>query len=275
MSEESSDTHLNHATSPAKAVARGGMPPPVMRPLPTEVAELARKLGADGDCRVVQLSQLGRMSSGPSSRWMCFRALDEIETSATAFDWEARFGPLSCLRVLDRLSPEAAASELRFLGFRLSGAPADETALRKGQIMRYLAELAWAPDAILCNRSLEWQVREDGFRVSHPSARGRILVEIQLDEGGASDVSPRRTDRAWRLAVSSTGLGVAASRTTASAMADRYLFAERSAGISTETGIRSGRPNSRFGVSNEESASVRLHHVLNGFELALHLSDRM
>ena len=85
MSEENPDTHLNHDTSPAKAVARGGMPPPVMGPLPTEVAELARKLGADGDCRVVQRSQLRRMSSGPSSRWMRFRALDEIETSATAF----------------------------------------------------------------------------------------------------------------------------------------------------------------------------------------------
>jgi hypothetical protein len=184
------------------------MPPPVMGPLPTEVAELARKLGADGDCRVVQLSQLGRMSSGPSRRWMRFRALDEIETSATAFDWEARFGPLSCLTVVDRLSSEAAASELRFLGFRLSGAPADETALRKGQIMRYLAELAWAPDAILCNRSLEWQVREDGFRVSHPSAHGRISVEIQLDEAGrigsvsAKDrprmETGRFVDRPWR-----------------------------------------------------------------------------
>ncbi|WP_409187710.1 DUF6544 family protein [Bradyrhizobium sp. RDM4] len=146
--------------------------------------------------------------NGSSSRWIRFRALDEIETTATAFDWEARFGPLSCLKVVDRLSSEAAASELRFLSFRLSGAPADETALRKGQIMRYLAELAWAPDAILRNWSLEWQVREDGFRVSHPSAHRRISVEIQLDEAGrigsvsAKDrprmETGRFVDRPWR-----------------------------------------------------------------------------
>ncbi|WP_440642989.1 DUF6544 family protein [Bradyrhizobium sp. PUT101] len=224
----------------------------VTSPLPTEVAELARKLGATGSCRVVHLSQLGRMSSGPPSRWIRFRALDEIETSGTAFDWEARFGRLSCLTVVDRLSSEAAASELRFLAFRLSGAPADESALRKGQIVRYLGKLGWAPDAILPNRSLEWLVREDGFRVSHPSAHERISVEIQLDEAGRiGSVSAKDRPRM------ETGrfvdrLGAAASRTTASAMADGYPSAERSAGISTETGIPSGRPNSRIGVWNEE-----------------------
>jgi hypothetical protein len=31
-------------------------------------------------------------------------------------------------------------------------------ALVRGELMRYLAELAWAPDAILCNTALRWRV---------------------------------------------------------------------------------------------------------------------
>jgi hypothetical protein len=75
-----------------------------------------------------------------------------------AFRLAGADGPASCLTVVDRLSREDARSELRLFGLiPLSRNPSDAAALQKGQIMRYLAEIPWAPGAILRNRTLEWK----------------------------------------------------------------------------------------------------------------------
>jgi hypothetical protein len=114
---------------------------------PAEVVALAIRLGADVKSERVHLTQRGTMTEGPEKSWMRFSATDAIELATTAFDWRARTGPLPCLTVIDRLSPEDARSEVRLLGMLpLARSPSDEAALRKGQIMRYLAELPWAPD---------------------------------------------------------------------------------------------------------------------------------
>jgi hypothetical protein len=177
--------------------------------LPAEVAALAIRLGADGKSDRVHLIQHGTMTEGPGKSWMRFSATDTIELATTAFDWRARTGPFSCLTILDRLSPGGVLSEVRLLGmFPLARSPSDETALLKGQIMRYLAELPWAPDAILRNRSLEWSVRKRGFGVSHLSRLGRFTVDLELNADGsigwASALDRHRlengrfVERAWR-----------------------------------------------------------------------------
>jgi hypothetical protein len=51
--------------------------------------------------------------------------------------------------------------------------------------MRYLAELAWAPDAILGNPLLAWTVvGERMLRVSAGHGQARGEVELQIDESG-------------------------------------------------------------------------------------------
>lgn len=51
--------------------------------------------------------------------------------------------------------------------------------------MRYLAELPWAPDAILLNRSLTWSVvNERTFWVAAGSGLGRGAVRLDLDDDG-------------------------------------------------------------------------------------------
>jgi hypothetical protein len=83
---------------------------------------------------------------------------------------------------------EDARSELRLFGLLpLSGSPPDRTALHKGQIMRYLAEIPWSPDAIVRNRTLEWTGLSNGLRVSHPSVFGRFSVDIEFDADGRID----------------------------------------------------------------------------------------
>lgn len=53
------------------------------------------------------------------------------------------------------------------------------SALMRGELMRYLAELAWAPDAILFNTTLRW--REDGpDRLSVSAGVGETAAEVML-----------------------------------------------------------------------------------------------
>lgn len=97
----------------------------------------------------------------------------------------ARTGPLSTFTVVDRLSTDETTSELRFLGVvPLSRSPSDPDALRKGQILRYLAEIAWAPDAILRNASLHREGKGAVIRVSAPGRYNRCCVDLELDEEG-------------------------------------------------------------------------------------------
>ncbi|MFG3593267.1 DUF6544 family protein [Bradyrhizobium sp. RDI18] len=177
--------------------------------LPAEVAALASRLGADGKPDRVHLTQYGTMTEGPGKPWMRFSATDTIELATTAFDWRARTGPLSCLTIVDQLSQRSARSELRLFGiFPLARSPFDEAALRKGQVIRYLAEIPWAPDVIVRNTSLQWTVRTRGVSVHQSSPFGRFNVDLDLDaEGRIGGVSamdrPRLEDgrfveRAWR-----------------------------------------------------------------------------
>ena len=51
--------------------------------------------------------------------------------------------------------------------------------------MRYLAELAWAPDAILYNNSLAWTVIDSRtLRVTAGKDSARGEVELRLDKNG-------------------------------------------------------------------------------------------
>jgi hypothetical protein len=155
--------------------------------LPAEVTDLAIRLGAAAESRAgkVRLAQSGEMREGPEKPWMRFTATESVDVTSPAFDWRALTGPLSCFTVVDRLSREDARSELRLFGLLpLFKSPSDAAALQKGQIMRYLAEIPWAPDAIFRNRTLDWTGLSKGLRVSHSSVFGRFSVDIEFDADG-------------------------------------------------------------------------------------------
>jgi hypothetical protein len=126
------------------------------------VYDLALRLGTDPSRKspAVRLGQTGRMRQVGASRWMAFRAEQTIANFHCAFDWRARTGPAGLVSVRDALTEDGGRLDVRALGFipiaRARGSPA----LTRGELMRYLAELAWAPDAILLNAELRW--REDG-----------------------------------------------------------------------------------------------------------------
>ena len=167
--------------------------------LPSAVYDLARRLGVCPE-RVstgVTLTQTGRIKRKINTEaWMSFTARQTISTSHCAFDWRARFGPLGILSVRDAVDDHDAHLDITLLGFIPIAHGASSPALIRGKLMRYLAELAWAPDAILCNTALRWRV--DGpytLAVSAGIAIGAAEVILGLDSDGriASAFAPDRS----------------------------------------------------------------------------------
>ena len=149
------------------------------------------------------------MRDRPAGRGIRFRASQTIDLRQTGFEWRAAFGPFGCISVTDALKTgEAELSVRAFRHLRIGGVRGG-TAAAKGEIMRYLAELAWAPDAILCNSTLAWTVIDDRtLRVSAEGGNARGEVELRLDESGridsvAAQDRPRKegsrfVERPWR-----------------------------------------------------------------------------
>ena len=156
------------------------------------VYELALRLGADPGRRrsAVRLGQTGRMRQLGASRWMAFRAEQPISLLRCAFNWRARTwrartGPAGLVSVCDALSEGEGRLDVRALGFFPIARASSSPALIRGELMRYLAELAWAPDAILLNAELRWREGEpDTLVVGAGSGETAAEVVLSLDDKG-------------------------------------------------------------------------------------------
>lgn len=154
--------------------------------LPPAVYDLAVRLGATLrlERTGVHLTQVGRMRQNAASKWMAFRADQEIKTRTCAFDWRARTAPAGLVRIRDSLTSAKGRLGVTVLGLRIAGVSASP-ALTRGQLMRYLAELPWAPDAILLNRDLSWRIiGPDRLAVRAGDADTQVEVELTLNGDG-------------------------------------------------------------------------------------------
>jgi hypothetical protein len=167
--------------------------------LPAAVCDLAIRLGANpnSDARCVRLKQTGRLRKQVGASWMSFTATQTISTRTCAFDWRARAGPFGMISARDALKDDEGRLDVMALGFIPIARTKHSSALVRGELMRYLAELAWAPDAILHNTELRW--RKDGpdtLSVSAGSGETESEVVLSFDSvgrigGGFSPDRPR------------------------------------------------------------------------------------
>ena len=153
--------------------------------LPAAVYDLAICLGVkpDGNIGGVKLTQTGRMKrSLDTESWMAFTATQTISARACEFDWLAKFRPFGIVSARDALEHDGGRLDIMALGFIPIARAAHTPALMRGELMRYLAELPWAPDAILLNAALRWRVDGPGtFAVS--AGAGATASEIMLSLG--------------------------------------------------------------------------------------------
>ena len=158
--------------------------------LPPAVRDLALRLGAGSSpARSATLTQTGRMRRTlDAETWISFAATQTISAHLCDFAWRARFGPFGLIHVCDALQDGIGRLDVTALGLIPISQTARTPALTRGELMRYLAEIAWAPDAILANRTLRW--REDGPDILLVGAgEGSAAVEVTLTLDGQGRIA--------------------------------------------------------------------------------------
>lgn len=157
--------------------------------LPVALRDLALRLGADPQTGLqeVRLKQSGRMKTKlDATSWMPFTATQTISIRTCTFDWLAHAGPFGMISARDALAAgEEGQLDVTALGFIPIARAKHTPALVRGELMRYLAELPWAPDAILYNTELRWrQYGPDKFAVSAGAGETASEVVLSLDSDG-------------------------------------------------------------------------------------------
>jgi hypothetical protein len=133
----------------------------------------------------VRVQQSGEMWQRPGGRAASFRATEDFVVDRVAFSWRARFpvaGPLA-LTVVDEFADGIGRLRLSLLGIPLRTMKGPPTNL--GEAMRYLSELAWAPQAIPTNRNLAWRELDAHTVEVRTSVNGaHAVVELGFDDAG-------------------------------------------------------------------------------------------
>lgn len=132
----------------------------------------------------VRLTQVGEMQLKPG-RWLRFSAEQEVAIDRVAFSWRARF-PIAlrlALRVSDWYRAGDGALEVKLFGLPLRRTRGLDVA--RGEAMRYLAELPWAPQAFAANGELEWrEVDGETVEVATVVASSRAAMRLHFNEAG-------------------------------------------------------------------------------------------
>lgn len=151
--------------------------------MPSGIRDLAERLGvsADTGSAFVTLTQSGSMRDPLAGRWMSFNARQTIALDRPGFSWKSRAGPFGCITVVDALAGGEGDVSVKLFDLLPLAHVRGNDEVTRGELLRYLAERPWAPDAIMRNRELSWSIRSDtSFRVT----AGNAAVGIALDAEG-------------------------------------------------------------------------------------------
>jgi len=154
-------------------------------PLLQMASDLALRLGADPACPFdsVGFSQTGSMRINLNSwLWLPFTARQTMSVRSCAFVWNAHFRPLGYMTVTDALEDGTGRLDVTALGMIPVVHSKPSTALTRGEMIRYLAELPLAPDAILHNRALAW-CEIDATTLAVSAGSGDTACEVVLGLG--------------------------------------------------------------------------------------------
>jgi hypothetical protein len=164
--------------------------------VPAIIRAYARRAApASSRPRTVRLWQRGEMRFKPGGPWQPMLAEQVMSVREAGFVWlaEVRVAPFLFARVVDAYVGDHGLLEARLLGSvplaRATGPHAD-----KGELMRYLAELVWAPQAMLENPWLRWR-EVSGSVVEVTAASSSGPARVRLVFGGGDVIRVEADDR--------------------------------------------------------------------------------
>ncbi|HJU16554.1 MAG TPA: DUF6544 family protein [Stellaceae bacterium] len=167
--------------------------------LPAIVQAFVRRAVGEGAAPgTVRLQQCAEVRAHPDAPWRRHTAEEIVGVHETGFVWLARLrlAPLLSLRILDAYVGGEGVIEARLFGsLRLSRTASPQVG--RGELMRYLAELAWAPHAILHNPRLHWrEIDADTVEVSADSEDGPARVRLSFENGDLARIEADDRPRA-------------------------------------------------------------------------------
>jgi hypothetical protein len=167
-------------------------------PIADRWLEAAIPAGADvtgGDPRPTRLHVRGAICRAPGGKWMEWEGYQSFEPRGLGFRWKARLRlGLAWVDAEDRLDDDGGFGGARLLGLFPVGSARGPDVTRS-QLVRNLAELAFAPLVASRARGLVWAADdEDGFTLAAPEIDTNAIVRFTVDDTG--DVrSARSPDR--------------------------------------------------------------------------------
>jgi len=143
-----------------------GLPPPVQRYLKMALVPGQPMVAA------VTMSHEGTFNTSVTGEsWRKFSSSERVVTSRPGFDWDARIAMLPgvTVRVHDAyLNGEGLLHASLFGMFDMENSHDTSGRLALGELMRFLAEAAWYPTALLPREGVRW------LAVDETSARARL-----------------------------------------------------------------------------------------------------
>lgn len=155
-----------------------------IRSLPKIVTDFAARSRPEPLAKMTRIHQVGKMRFQPDSAWIPFTADQYFAMPQPGFVWHARFGLPMPTTVIDSYVEGHGHLEARLLGSipvaKATGPDAD-----RGELMRYLAELACCPAALMGNSALDWrQLDQQTVEVSVGQGQARVSVRLAFDAAG-------------------------------------------------------------------------------------------
>jgi Family of unknown function (DUF6920) len=134
--------------------------------LPAPVQRYFRAVLREGQPIVatVNLTQTGTMNFGETpQRWKSFTATQRIITRHPGFDWDARVSimPGMPVYVHDAYIAHEGILDAAVLGLVPVGNLHGTGEIAQGELMRFLAEAAWYPTALLPSQGVRWDAVDD------------------------------------------------------------------------------------------------------------------
>jgi hypothetical protein len=170
--------------------------------LPAPVQRFFRTVLKDGQPIVaaVRLSQQGQFNMNEmKDSWSKFTATQQVITHGLGFDWNARIqmAPGLTIFVNDAYVLEAGNLHASLLGLFTLAEMHNTPELNQGELLRFLAEAAWYPTALLPSQGVSWEAIDDNSaRATLTNGSTTVSMVFQFNADGA--IASFRTQARYR-----------------------------------------------------------------------------
>jgi hypothetical protein len=171
---------ITPATYDAREIV--GLPPPVQRYFRTVLQDGAPLVAA------VQIRHAGQFNTGETqAQWRRFTSSQVTVTRRPVFDWDGRIGlgPGVCVFVHDAYVAGEGLLHVALLGLASLADIRGTSEAAQGELLRFLAEAAWYPTALLPSQGVRWEALDDtAARATLTDGATTVALEVRFDTAG-------------------------------------------------------------------------------------------